>query len=108
MNTSDLSVVFPAPGVIRLRSRELFENPDNPICRRFDACSGSWRFRTSPSRAGKLRRRSCAPGLCLISLEAIVRKVVAFLTPEPEPQAAAAVPPAEPTVARCECRDGAR
>jgi Cu2+-exporting ATPase len=31
----DLAVSFPAQGVIRLRSRELFQDPDGPACRRF-------------------------------------------------------------------------
>ena len=31
----DLTVVFPSEGVIRLRSRHLFGNPDSPTCRDF-------------------------------------------------------------------------
>lgn len=31
----DLTVSFPSPGVIRLRSRSLFADPENPTCRRF-------------------------------------------------------------------------
>ena len=35
MNTLDLSVSFPSRGVIRLQSRSLFEDADDPTCRRF-------------------------------------------------------------------------
>ncbi len=35
MSPSDLSVDFPCPGLIRLRSRELFGRADHPACRRF-------------------------------------------------------------------------
>ncbi|HZW29475.1 MAG TPA: heavy metal translocating P-type ATPase [Isosphaeraceae bacterium] len=35
MNSLDLSVSFPARGVIRLQSRFLFGDADNPTCRRF-------------------------------------------------------------------------
>ena len=31
----DISVTFPEPGVIRLRSRALFSEPDNATCHRF-------------------------------------------------------------------------
>ncbi len=101
MNTSDLSVVFPAPGVIRLRSRELFENPDNPTCRRFLERV----FRVveisnvtlSGGETPQAELRFCPR---TIALEAIVRKIVAFLTPEPEPQPVATVPPTVPPVAR--------
>src|SRR6516165_225413 len=34
MNAGDLSVSFPAPGVILLRSRALFGDAENPVCRR--------------------------------------------------------------------------
>ena len=35
MNALDLSVSFPSRGVILLESRSLFEDADNPTCRRF-------------------------------------------------------------------------
>ena len=35
MNALDLSVSFPSRGVILLQSRSLFEDADNPTCRRF-------------------------------------------------------------------------
>ncbi len=35
MSPSDLSVEFPSPGVIRLKSRSLFGRVDDPTCRRF-------------------------------------------------------------------------
>src|SRR6516162_2855544 len=35
MNALDLSVSFPTPGVIRLQSRSLFGDAENPTCRRF-------------------------------------------------------------------------
>src|SRR5262249_47851897 len=34
-DTLDLSVSFPAPGLIWLESRSLFGDPDHPTCRRF-------------------------------------------------------------------------
>ncbi len=35
MTDIDLAVTFPSPGLIRLRSRALFGDSDNPTCRRF-------------------------------------------------------------------------
>ena len=35
MSTFDLSVSFPSDGVIRLQSRSLFGNADDPACRHF-------------------------------------------------------------------------
>ena len=41
MNTFDLSVSFPSQGVIRLQSRSLFGDADDPACRRFPRAQSS-------------------------------------------------------------------
>ena len=100
MSISDLTVVFPAPGVIRLRSRDLFGNPDDPICRRFLERVFRVEEITDVTLTGgespQAELRFCPR---LDALEAIVKKVASFLLPEPEPRPARAGLPPRPTSA---------
>jgi Cu2+-exporting ATPase len=80
----DLSVTFPSQGVIRLRSRALFQDPEAPDCRRFlervfqaDEISHV-EIKGGPSSEAELRY--CPRSH---SLRDVVNRVVAHLAPAP-------------------------
>ena len=80
MNTLDLSVSFPSQGVIRLQSRSMFGNADDPACRRFlervfqaDEISNVTIIEGDSPRA---ELRFCAKSS---TLQDVVKRIVAFL-----------------------------
>src|SRR5690242_18694456 len=80
MNSLDLSVSFPGRGVIRLQSRSLFGDADNPTCRRFlervFQAGEISEVTISGGDSPRAELRFCPQAT---TLETVVQRIVAFL-----------------------------
>ena len=77
----DLTVSFPSPGVIRLRSRSLFADPDAPTCRRFlERVFQAEEVSNVTIRGPEAELKYCPKAY---SLREVVARVAAFLAGPP-------------------------
>ena len=82
---NDLSVSFPSPGLIRIQSRALFENANDPNCRRFLECVFQTPEITSVTiNGGEAPRAELQYCPRTSILKDVVNRVVAFLRPGAE------------------------
>ncbi|MBV8609103.1 MAG: HAD-IC family P-type ATPase, partial [Singulisphaera sp.] len=80
MCTIDLSISFPTAGVIRLRSRSLFGDADNPTCRRFlERVFQAEEITNVTIRGGDAARADLRYCPRTFSLRDVVKRVVALL-----------------------------
>jgi Cu2+-exporting ATPase len=84
MSALDISVSFPAAGLIRLRSRALFGNADDPVCRRFlERVFQADQISSVTIRNGNLPHADLRYPPAAFSPPDVVKRVVSLLSQRP-------------------------